>query len=388
MTLAKPLLWITALATVISIPQLGRAQTCVTASDCPRGMSCQGSTIVPTTSPACPSGAECLPVAPPSTETMTCQPALCQTDADCAQGMMCHGETTTVCSGGTAVKCDPNSSTCDSGSVSSAPTCTYTTVSQCIYKWQLPCNADTDCGDGFVCQPSTIGSCSGSGSAGSSGGTGTASSGTGGGGGSGESPVPPPSPAFDAGTPTTPVCTTTTSFPGSCQAMVTSCTVDSDCPSTWTCAASYGTATVSSPDSGSDGGMAPIETSPGTTGTAIMTATATATSTATVVKTCQSPYSYNPRTVGLPQGTGTVQSTDTGAAAADAGVPSKGTTTTTPPSPVAPGGGTNSTGTQTTAATTGGGCIVGTGTLPASPAFLLGLLGALGLLRLRRKRRD
>ena len=384
MTLGKPLLWITALATIISIPQLGQAQTCVSTKDCPRGMTCQADSTTPTPTPACPPGAEaeCPPVTQPSAPSMTCQPAPCQVDADCGQGMVCHSQTTTVCTGGAAAKCDPNT-TCTSVPSPTVPTCTDTTTSQCVYTWDLPCNADADCGDGFVCQPSTMGSCSGSGSSTGGTDTGTASSGTGGGSGSGELSVPPPLPAFDAGVPTAVVCTTTTSFPGSCQAKVTSCNVDSDCPSIWTCVASSVSITIGTAPSPTDAGAAPISTPPTTTSTPISTATAT--STATTAKTCQSPYSYPPRTVGLTGGTGTSQSADNGASP-DAGAPTKGATTATPPSPTVAGGGENSTGTQTTAATTGGGCVVGAGALPVSPAFLLGLLGAVGLLFRRRNR--
>lgn len=371
MTLAKPLLGIATLVTVLAIPGLAAAQTCVSDSDCAPGLTCQGSAVTPTPAPACPTGADCPTAVPPAPST-TCQPAPCQTDADCGQRMVCHSQTTTTCSGGSAstVKCDPNT-VCDSTPPTTAPVCTDTTTSQCTYKWQLPCNADADCGDGFECQPTTMGMCSGgSGSAGS--GSTTSSSGAGGGSGSGGLALPP-SPAPDGGTSV--VCTTVTSYPGSCQPKVSTCNVDSDCPSTWKCVASAVLTTTE--------GGAPVPTDGGAT-TAVQnpTATTTATSTATTVSTCQSPVSYPPRTVGLTgNGTGTSQTTDTTPSTADAGATTKGAST-----PIAQPGVNTSTDTKTTAMATGGGCSLGAGALTGGPAVILGLFGALFVLRTRRRR--
>lgn len=110
------------------------------------------------------------------------QTQTCATDADCGQAMVCRSQTVTTCTGGAAapVKCDPNT-VCEPTPVL-PPTCSDSTLSQCAYRWQLPCNADADCGDGFLCQPSTMTTCSGStpGTAGSAG-TGTATASSGGG---------------------------------------------------------------------------------------------------------------------------------------------------------------------------------------------------------------
>ena len=196
MTLAKSLLGIAVLVTVLSIPGSAAAQTCVSDSDCAKGLTCQASADAVTPTPTCPVGADCPKTVPLPAPSMTCQPAPCQTDADCGQGMVCHSQTSTMCSGGTAVvvKCDPNT-VCDPAPPATDPVCTTTTTSQCIYRWQLPCNADTDCGDGFACQPTTMGMCSGSGSASS--GSGSSSSGSGGGSGSGGLAFPPSSPVPD-----------------------------------------------------------------------------------------------------------------------------------------------------------------------------------------------
>jgi hypothetical protein len=374
MTPTKQLLWITALVTVLAIPGFANAQTCASNSDCAQGLTCQASTATPTPTPACSPGAACLPTTTPPATSLTCLPAPCQTDTDCGQAMVCHSETTTTCSGGTAVavKCAPNT-VCTTTPPATDPVCTDTTTSQCVYKWQLACNADADCGTGFVCQPTTMGMCSGSGPV--SGGS-SSSSGTGGGSGSGALPAPPLLPVADAGT-SVPVCVTTTSFPGSCQVEVASCTVDSDCPSIWKCVDSNPPTAVSNGPIAVDAGAAPTPLPPGTTGTAV--GTATTTSTAAAAKTCQSPNWY-PRSTG---GNGNPQTTIDIGSAPDAGATTKGTTT--PPTTVAPGPST-STGTQTTAKVTGGGCALGAGALPGSPAMFVGLLGALGLLRLRHRR--
>ena len=43
--------------------------------------------------------------------------------------------------------------------------CTTTSQKLCAFKWQVPCSADTDCGEGFVCHPSVSGGCGSSGRA-------------------------------------------------------------------------------------------------------------------------------------------------------------------------------------------------------------------------------
>ncbi len=381
---AKPLLGIAALVTILALPGLTAAQTCVSDSDCAQGLTCQANAVAPT--PACPPEADCFPTDVPTSPSMSCQPAPCQADTTCGQGMVCHSQTSSVCSGGTtvAVKCDPNT-VCDPATPTVPPVCTDTTTSQCVYKWSLPCNADADCGDGFVCQPSTMGMCSGSGSGAVSGGSASSSSGTGGETGSGELPSPPPTPAADGGTTT--VCTTVTSYPGSCWSKVTTCNADSDCPSTWKCVTTVPTMipnTATSAPMPVDGGVVSAQTP---TITAI--ATATETSTATSVSTCQSPTSYPPRTAGVTEGgTGTSQTTDTAPSTPDAGATTKGATM--PPTTATPGGGTTSTDTKATAAATGGGggCSLGAGNPSRGSAVMLGLFGALLALRARRGRKS
>ncbi len=376
MMLAKPLLGIASLVTVLALPGLAAAQTCASDSDCAKGLTCQASPVAPPPTPACPAGTDCLPTGVAPSPSMSCLPAPCQTDTDCGQGMVCHSQTSSVCSGGTAVavKCDPNT-VCDPAPPTVPPVCTDTTTSQCVYKSSLPCNADADCGDGFVCQPSTVGTCSGS-SGSASGGSAASSSGAGGGTGSGA--LPPTLATPDGGATTT--CTTVTSYPGSCQPKVTICNADSDCLPTWKCVTTMVSNTATGAPMPVDGGGASAQPP---------TITATETSTATSVSTCQPPTSYPPRTVGGTEGgtgTGTTQTTNTAPATPDAGATTKGATT--PPTTATPGGGPTSTDTKTTAAATGGGggCSLGAGTPSHGSAVLLGLFGALLALRARRGR--
>jgi hypothetical protein len=378
MTPTKQLLGITALVTVFAIPGFANAQTCADNSECAQGLTCQAISTTPPPTPACPPGADCLPIILPPAPSQTCLPAPCQTAAECGQEMVCHSETTTVCSGGTgpAVKCLPNAP-CPTPPPPTDPVCTETTTSQCTYRWQLPCNADADCGTGFVCQPTTMGMCSGSGPV--SGGSGSSSSSSGTGGGSGGLPSPPPLPAPDAGI-STPVCVTTTSFPGFCQPKAASCNLDSDCPSILKCVDWNPTTTVSSGPMATDAGAAPTPIPPAATGTAVATATATATATSTATRICQPPNSY----VRSSGGDGNSQPTIDIGRAPDAGSTTKGTIT--PPSPGLPGGST-STNTETTAKMTGGGCALGAGAPASSLGVVMGLLGVLGLLCLRRRGR-
>jgi hypothetical protein len=361
MTLVKPLLGYAALVTALAIPGLAAAQTCVKDSDCAPGQTCQTSVVTLPPTVACLDGDTC-PSPQPAPPSMTCQPAPCLADADCIEGMVCRSQTSTLCSGGTevAVKCDPNT-VCESAPPSTAPVCTTNTTSKCVYKWQLPCNADADCGDGFACQPMMMGTCSGSGPVS---------------GGSGGLALPPSDPTADGGTTT--VCTTVVAYPGSCQSKVSVCNVDSDCPSTWKCRASEVPNPASSAPLLVDGGVSSTQPPTVTTIT-----TATATSTTTSASTCQSPASNPPRTGGFTgSGTQTSQTTDNSPSTTNAGATTKGATT--PPTTTRPAGSTDP---QTTAMATGG-CGLCPGALTDGPAATLGLFATLATLRLRRRRKN
>lgn len=333
----------------------------------------------------------------------------CSKDSDCGVGMACHSQTTTACSGGAAIACPPNS-LCDP-IPPTAPTCTETTTMTCSYRWLLPCNADADCGDGFLCQPMTRGECSGSSGTAGSGtvGSGSASSpvstpavpsGPPATGGTGGSSVPPA--VVDAGAATT--CVTTTSFPGTCQPKNTTCTSDSDCPALWTCKeGTLGVRGGAPITIVADAGVVtlPAPAADPATGTS----TATATGTATQPKTCQSPYgSAVPGSVDGRGNEGPVRA-DGGLgtsgippyAGADAGtiaigVPTQstadaGATTKGGSGQVMTPGTTTNTGTQVStqpgARTGGSGCSVASN--GSTSAVWIALLGLLALAARRRK---
>jgi hypothetical protein len=313
----------------------------------------------------------------------------CASDADCTQGMVCHSQTVSTCTGGTAapVKCEADA-VCDPALVT-PPTCSDSTISQCVYRWQLPCNADADCGDGFLCQPSTVTTCSGTTpSTPGSVGTGTATASAGGGaatgtGGASSGGAFADSPVLtspDAGA--TSVCTSSTSYPGTCRSKVTTCNTDADCPAPWTCVSSGVAVPIATPmPAPIDAGVVTSLPPDGTSSTA--TATATSTGTGTVSKTCQSPSSY-PQTVGGSDGTGTEKTTGGLFASADGGV-GNGTTPSVPATRTPSGDGTNTTATGTTATTTGGGgCNVVSGSLPSGAIVVIGLAVALALLTRKR----
>ncbi|HSZ83573.1 MAG TPA: hypothetical protein VLA14_14905 [Polyangia bacterium] len=257
-----------------------RAATCGD-TDCGKGFTCM-TTPVATPEPAkapCPIDAPCAVTDPalpavdagtsaidagaPTTESF-CVAASCTTDGDCGAGMVCHTSTET---------CGGTSGACAAGTICPPTTstpCSAKSISFCAYKSELPCNVDADCGDGFTCLPSVSGACAGSAGGGVSSSGGAAA-------GSAASSAPNiPAPAYDGGS----ACTTTSTFPGYCQAKIEACASASDCPAAWTCApeavdvgvATSGAATAV--DGGASSAIAPRESPPaGTTTPAMMICT-------------------------------------------------------------------------------------------------------------------
>ena len=171
MSLTRFFLGVTAIAAVSGLAGSAAAQTCTTDADCPQSFTCVdgGVTTSPTApDPACAPGAECPKLAPsttPPTVYKYCQAKSCSADANCGPGMVCHTQTYSECSGGaptTAIACAPNT-TCERPAPTPPETnCTNRTISRCAFKWELPCKADAECGDGFTCKPTVSGSCSSS----------------------------------------------------------------------------------------------------------------------------------------------------------------------------------------------------------------------------------
>jgi len=237
---------------------VARAQTCQQNQDCPSGFTCVETVSGKTTTLPCrgTTGQACdQPAAnggtggTATTSIKECQPASCNTDADCGSDTVCHQQTSTTCTGGAAVApCEPNTK-CTAGGTTQ-DTCTTTTHGVCAFRWQLPCQADSDCGDGFTCHPTVMTSCAGSvGSSGPGTTTGSGTSGsTGAGavggksdvGGAGGGSTGAGNASGTSGTggvgPDTTTCTSAEVYPGWCAPKVTTCVTDTDCPALWTCA--------------------------------------------------------------------------------------------------------------------------------------------------------
>ncbi len=414
-----------ALILTFGIPSLGSAQTCSSNADCVKGMTCQvsavsgtsgsGNTAAPGTAPACPKGATCdvavpapSPPPPPPVDIMTCEPAPCQSDADCGMDMVCYSETSESCvSSGSSGSCPANTK-CDLAPPT-PPSCTKTTISACAYKWQLPCNADSDCGADFVCNPSVGGTCSSSGTGVSApGATGTSSGGTTGGGGSASGAggaavsarpavAPTPPDKMDGGAVTsdpTTTCTTTTSFPGYCQPKATTCKVDSDCPAVWTCVSittEIAPAGVATPSGGAVAGPA-VDGGAGTGGAVTGGAKALPPTILPAVTTmaCQPPYSsgFRGTSKGSPEVTSGSAAGTPGAGTGNAGsTSSTGSGISVPPATPLAGPTDSSSSSHGTASTGNAGCAVaGSGPVAAETAVGITLLGALfGFVIARRR---
>ncbi len=189
------------------------ASTCAQNTDCPKGFSCETSTVYPPCPAiACAAGSDCTqPVCAPETISQ-CTPLSCKSGDDCAAGMICYSQTSLNCPDQATPACPPNA-VCATPTTA-PPACTMTTTSQCVPKYLLPCTSASDCGDGFACVRDEVGSCAGSGGAASS---------------------------EDGGpteiVPVAPVCTTTTLSTSHCQANAVVCASNGDCLSGWTCEA-------------------------------------------------------------------------------------------------------------------------------------------------------
>jgi hypothetical protein len=137
-----------------------RAQECQADADCGPGYQCKVGTSVGCGGSTCAKGDDCPPPVCESFEYHYCAAAPCTTDADCPGSMVCHTESWEACSA-------PASPPCARGQVCDAsveePTCTRGSQSSCTERYNLPCEADADCGPGFECVESVIGSCSGGG---------------------------------------------------------------------------------------------------------------------------------------------------------------------------------------------------------------------------------
>jgi len=395
--------------------------TCTSDAECSKGFTCQPWAVSGGTAPACPADApDCAVTNTPGTDTggaggvtgssgspgagavtgtdvgsgnvsgttptttiiSRCEPGPCQTDSDCGADMVCHSESYSECSGGGSkvAPCEAGTKCATDPDVTES-TCITKTRSYCAFHWQLPCNAAADCGAGFTCQPQIIGTCSGGTPV--SGGTGT-----GVGGSTGAEPDPGRSATSH------PDCTTTMTFPGSCQPVATICNVDADCPANWLCQdvvtpPSRGAASGVGGDSGSGDGASGTGTGAGAaSGSGVVAGGDTASG-----RMCSSPF--------IPPA-----ASDSGAGGRLGGAEGTGTPTSggTPPGSSGTGGTTAGSDTDKTGggATNGaahvadapgasngaGGCsISGAGAAGSQVAGGLSVLALLGLGLVARRRR-
>jgi hypothetical protein len=166
------------------------------------------------------------------------------------------------------------------------------------------------------------------------------------------------------------MCTTTTSFPGYCAPKATTCTVDSDCPASWTCVDTRVVAGNAGAPAGSSGAsIAPGEPAP----------TRGSTSTPPTPKICQSPYQIYG---GAKDAEGRPVETIGGGTAGNGGNNGGGTGSTDQTSGVPHIEPSTSPG-QSAAASGSGGCAVG----GARGSALASALALLGLVAARRRRR-
>ncbi len=173
--------------------------------------------------PPCAAGASC-PAPEPCVDTqeMGCTPAHCTVDAECAPGMVCHAWTEPCAV--TDCACAPDVPNCNCGGPT---TCQGNTISMCTPRYLLPCQAASDCGDGFTCEELMTGGCAASGSAGGA----TPNPGN-----NGAAPSPPDGTAGTASVPPTDPCgPQVPSGVSQCVAKQVDCTSAAQCPAGWSC---------------------------------------------------------------------------------------------------------------------------------------------------------
>ena len=236
--------WMVSLGAVCLWTQAARAQACAKDEDCVKGFTCQAyETSVCPTSPACERGKECPAPEPCTTETQhQCAPAACKTNADCADFMVCHTSTTTECPAVPATAACPPNQTCPPPEPVDAGSCKPVTSTQCVPRYELPCETAADCGDGFSCEAVEECTCSGTGASGDPGSAPSAvDAGAASGSGSSSSAFAPA--PQDAGVEVVPekaprtmtTCECHPSTVKSCRLKELDCKTDTDCPSALIC---------------------------------------------------------------------------------------------------------------------------------------------------------
>jgi hypothetical protein len=171
--------------------------------DCPIGTTCA---LAPAGCPAigCADPADCPPCDAPATPY--CAPADCESDSDCGGSMLCAEQTLLDCGAAAATSgATPTAAAGDApgATLPGSPACESSTLRQCTPRWQLPCIADADCGEGFRCEETEA--CS----------------------------VPPFDPS--SGTPPSSEVTCSPTGTFACVVVETSCNTEADCPADFVC---------------------------------------------------------------------------------------------------------------------------------------------------------
>lgn len=207
---------------------------CTDDASCPAGHTCQTSSYE-RCDWSCDEGSTatqgCTATACEKVVYSACQRAQCDTDADCGADMLCQQMAGSTCSPAPA---------CQPGEACEPPSeCTQTEVKQCVYREELPCQADADCGDGYDCVPAVMCSCAES-TQGPS--TAPTAAVTATGGASASTGVTETSPAVPVTTATaggdarpSPDCECSPTGVNTCQMQNIECESDNDCPADWEC---------------------------------------------------------------------------------------------------------------------------------------------------------
>lgn len=205
------------LAIGLLAPLTASAKTCAADAECNPNQKCE---VVASSGsvgcPPCAEGADCPPCVQPSPSTIKeCvdQPIACTTDADCPSYLACTAENTP----------SPTCPACEDDAGNKCPPCEPAPPPSgkkfCSYV-ERKCTKDADCGAGFVCETSEVGTCAGA--------------------------APDCPPNADCPAPPEPTCTTEKI--SRCSLKITECKANSDCPTDFSCE------TVSEGSCGSSGG--------------------------------------------------------------------------------------------------------------------------------------
>lgn len=135
--------------------------SCASDADCPAGTVCEVVGAGGCAVPDCQPDADCdLAVACDPVEIFQCVPGPCQVDADCPAGTKCAHEEYGSCSNVAVPSCPPEAD-CGEPPPPQEPACETKVISECRMRWEGNCSSDAECGPGFACQKAEICTCQG-----------------------------------------------------------------------------------------------------------------------------------------------------------------------------------------------------------------------------------